>query len=268
MKRTFWLASFPKSGNTWLRMLINALALGPDRALDINALPERGGIASARQPFERLTLLDSDLLTPDEADCLRPRIYEQLAEEAGEPDDDAGALAARFVKAHDAYTLTPKWRAAARGRARRGRRGAHRPRSARGRSLARQSYGDDHRSGDRRDERPRLLLLRRREAAIQPVPTTAARLERACRELARSARCAAAPSALRGPLGRCERRSRAPARFHRTGLLGARDRARRGRRRLFEAAAPGARAWFRRGAAAWRRSVFSARPGGTPGGRS
>lgn len=106
MKRTFWLASFPKSGNTWLRMLINALALGPDRALDINALPERGGIASARQPFERLTLLDSDLLTPDEADCLRPRIYERLAEEAGEPDDDVGALAARFVKAHDAYTLT------------------------------------------------------------------------------------------------------------------------------------------------------------------
>jgi hypothetical protein len=108
MKRTFWLASYPKSGNTWLRMLINALALGPDGALDINELPARGGIASARRPFERLTLLDSDLLTPDEVDCLRPRVYERLAEEADEPNDDAGALAAHFVKAHDAYVVTPK----------------------------------------------------------------------------------------------------------------------------------------------------------------
>jgi len=107
MKPIYWLASYPKSGNTWLRMLLNGLALGPEDALDINALPASGGIASARQPFERLTLLDSELLTADEADCLRPRVYEALA--LGQEDEsDADALPVRFVKAHDAYVSTPK----------------------------------------------------------------------------------------------------------------------------------------------------------------
>jgi hypothetical protein len=107
MKPLLWLASYPKSGNTWLRMLLNALALGPEGALDINELPARGGIASAREPFERLTLLDSDLLTADEADSLRPRVYEALAE-GSEDEDDSGPLPVRFVKAHDAYVSTPK----------------------------------------------------------------------------------------------------------------------------------------------------------------
>jgi aryl sulfotransferase len=106
MKPVYWLASYPKSGNTWLRMLLNALALGPEEALDINDLSVSGGIASARPPFERLTLLDSELLTAEEADRLRPRVYEALAE--GEDDEsDASAPPVRFVKAHDAYVSTP-----------------------------------------------------------------------------------------------------------------------------------------------------------------
>ena len=59
MTRTIWLASYPKSGNTWFRM--------------------------------------------------RPRVYEELAR--GSQDDEYDAQAdeppVRFVKAHDAYTLTP-----------------------------------------------------------------------------------------------------------------------------------------------------------------
>ena len=46
--RTVWLASYPKSGNTWLRMLIANLSAKDDKPVDINDLPERGGIASAR----------------------------------------------------------------------------------------------------------------------------------------------------------------------------------------------------------------------------
>jgi len=107
--RTIWLASYPKSGNTWFRMLIANLSVTGDEPADINDLPERGGIASARGPFDYLTLIDSGLLTPDEIDSLRPRVYERLAR--GEPDDEydapKAALSVRFVKAHDAYTLTP-----------------------------------------------------------------------------------------------------------------------------------------------------------------
>jgi hypothetical protein len=105
--RTIWLASYPKSGNTWFRMLVANLS-ATDRPVDINNLPERGGIASARGPFDHLTLLDSGLLTLDEVDGLRPRVYEEL--NRGAPDDEYDfsdqPQPVRFVKCHDAYTYT------------------------------------------------------------------------------------------------------------------------------------------------------------------
>ena len=107
MTRTIWLASYPKSGNTWLRMLIANLS-AKDAPADINALPERGGIASAREPFDYLTLIDSGLLTHDEIDALRPRVYEELASGAQDDEYDAPGdePAVRFVKVHAAYTAT------------------------------------------------------------------------------------------------------------------------------------------------------------------
>jgi aryl sulfotransferase len=109
VNRTIWLASYPKSGNTWLRMLIANLSAKDDRPVDINDLPERGGIASARGPFDHLLLIDSGLLTHDETDCLRPRVYEELAHgaEDDEYDTPEAEPPVRFVKVHDAYTLTP-----------------------------------------------------------------------------------------------------------------------------------------------------------------
>lgn len=108
MTRTVWLASYPKSGNTWLRMLIANLSADGERPADINGLPERG-IASARGLFDRLTLIDSGLLTHDEIDALRPRVYEELAYGTQADDEDLPAAAtARFMKVHDAYTRTPK----------------------------------------------------------------------------------------------------------------------------------------------------------------
>jgi hypothetical protein len=108
--RTIWLASYPKSGNTWFRMLVANLSAKDGKPVDINDLPERGGIASARSPFDHLLLIDSGLLTHDECDALRPRVYEELAR--GEQDDEYDqveeAAPVRFVKAHDAYTLTRK----------------------------------------------------------------------------------------------------------------------------------------------------------------
>jgi hypothetical protein len=91
-----WLASFPKSGNTWFRILLANLAGGGDRGpSDINDLEERGGIASSRQEFEAQTLLDSGLLSHEDIDELRPSVYSAIAAEACEQ---------LWVKAHDAYT--------------------------------------------------------------------------------------------------------------------------------------------------------------------
>jgi aryl sulfotransferase len=107
VNRLVWLASYPKSGNTWFRMLAHALALGADQPLDINKLPVEAAIASARHPFDQLTLLDSEALTHDEADLLRPSIYRAFAR--GEFRDplapaDVPASDPYFVKVHDAYT--------------------------------------------------------------------------------------------------------------------------------------------------------------------
>jgi hypothetical protein len=107
--RTIWLASYPKSGNTWLRMLIANLAAKDDQPIGINDLAATGNIASARGPFDDLLLIDSGLLTPDEADCLRPRLYEELARgaDSNEKDPREAPPAVRYIKVHDAYTLTP-----------------------------------------------------------------------------------------------------------------------------------------------------------------
>lgn len=108
--RTIWVASYPKSGNTWVRMMIANLSAKDGAPADINNLPERIRIASAREPFDRLLLIDSGLLTHDEIDCLRPRLYEELARCAldTEFNETDAPPSVQFVKAHDAYSLTPK----------------------------------------------------------------------------------------------------------------------------------------------------------------
>ena len=110
--KTIWLASYPRSGNTWFRILIANLFAADGQAVNINKLRDPRSIASAREPFEYLSLIDSGVLTHDEIDCLRPRIYEALARGAErDQDDDNNSDASRsvhFVKLHDAYTLTPE----------------------------------------------------------------------------------------------------------------------------------------------------------------
>jgi hypothetical protein len=101
--RTFWLASYPKSGNTWMRTLIANLASSDSKPVDINKLPPVG-MASERHPFDHTLLIDSGLLTHDEIDRLRPRLYEALMRYSVEADSETDGPA-RFVKAHDAYTI-------------------------------------------------------------------------------------------------------------------------------------------------------------------
>lgn len=114
--RTLWLASFPKSGSTWLRMLIANLLATDERPVDINELPPQGGIASGRELFDELTLIESGLLTLDEIDDLRPRVIEYMyahpeehiarAKAYGRHHGTAEAPPVRFIKVHDAYTVT------------------------------------------------------------------------------------------------------------------------------------------------------------------
>jgi len=46
-------------------------------------------------------------ITHDEIDCLRPRVYEELAKGAEDDLDSPTGPGVRMVKVHDAYTLSP-----------------------------------------------------------------------------------------------------------------------------------------------------------------
>ncbi len=107
MTRTVWLASYPKSGNTWVRILLANLDAGEAAPVDINDLPTDGAIASAREPFDDLLLIESSVLTHDESEALRPRVYDAMASGFRYGDDEpSNTDGIRFAKVHDAYTAT------------------------------------------------------------------------------------------------------------------------------------------------------------------
>lgn len=96
MKRIVWLASYPKSGNTWFRVFLTNLLQEGDRPADINDL-ERTPIASSRGLFDDNIGVEATDLDEQETDCLRPRVYENLARHSREP---------LYMKVHDAFTNT------------------------------------------------------------------------------------------------------------------------------------------------------------------
>jgi aryl sulfotransferase len=95
MKRGIvWLASYPKSGNTWFRVFLTNLLRDADGPASINDL-ESTPIASARGIFDESMGFEASDLTADEIDRLRPELYVHLAENTEEQ---------LFMKIHDAYT--------------------------------------------------------------------------------------------------------------------------------------------------------------------
>jgi sulfotransferase family protein len=93
--QTVWLASYPKSGNTWLRAVCTAWS--NDGPIDLNALAGRP-LASNRESFDVALGIPSSSLTAAEIDLLRPRVDELIAAEAPAP---------LLRKVHDAYRLEP-----------------------------------------------------------------------------------------------------------------------------------------------------------------
>lgn len=96
-KGIYWLASYPKSGNTWFRVFLAHL-LEPDGSpLDLDDI-RTGAIASAREWVDKALGFNSADLDHDELDQLRPGVYEWHAEQLN---------TAGYHKIHDAYTFLP-----------------------------------------------------------------------------------------------------------------------------------------------------------------
>lgn len=96
-----WLASYPKSGNTWFRMFIANLLSQSEDPVHINNLP--ANLGNTRLLFDAVTGIDSANLFPEEVDRLRPAFYKKISATSG------GDCC--FYKIHDAYQHLPDGRA-------------------------------------------------------------------------------------------------------------------------------------------------------------
>jgi len=93
-KGIFWLASYPKSGNTWFRIFLANLLNTDGTPVDLNSI-KTGAIASARAWIDHALGFDSSDLSHDELDKLRPAVYKWYGEQAETNS---------YHKTHDAYT--------------------------------------------------------------------------------------------------------------------------------------------------------------------
>ena len=91
-----WIASYPKSGNTWFRAFVANLLSGADSPVHIDRLGAANG--SSRALFDAFAGIDSANLLPEEADLLRPEIYRRVSAQARE---------IRFLKIHNAFRHLP-----------------------------------------------------------------------------------------------------------------------------------------------------------------
>ncbi len=98
MAKIIWLASYPKSGNTWMRALLANYLRDADTPVDINELGI-GPIASARACFDEWAGIEASALDDDLIEDLRPSLFRCMLKEA--PDT-------LYMKVHDAWGRTRK----------------------------------------------------------------------------------------------------------------------------------------------------------------
>ncbi len=96
MGNILWLASYPKSGNTWMRILLTNYLRDADEPADINQL-DTGPIASARHAFDENVGVEASDLTAEEIERYRPFVYEHMSESSDQT---------LYLKVHDAFTCT------------------------------------------------------------------------------------------------------------------------------------------------------------------
>jgi hypothetical protein len=90
----YWIASYPKSGNTWFRTFLHNLQSNTDAPVEINDLAT-GSIASSRSWIDRVVGFEVSDLTHEEIDRLRPDVYRWALQA-----DEIG-----YHKIHDAYQI-------------------------------------------------------------------------------------------------------------------------------------------------------------------
>lgn len=101
----YWLASYPKSGNTWLRMFLGCLEVNKTMVQSSNSplkQIEKTPIASSRNMLDEALGYSSGNLTCEEIEVLRPLADKYWADERKDW---------RYRKVHDAYEYLPDGKA-------------------------------------------------------------------------------------------------------------------------------------------------------------
>lgn len=98
MANIVWLASYPKSGNTWIRILLANYTSEKLEPIDINKI---GGwpIASDRVSFDEWAGVEASALADELIEQLRPGVYRCMAREEQHTI---------YLKVHDSWVLTAK----------------------------------------------------------------------------------------------------------------------------------------------------------------
>src|SRR5437762_11601608 len=96
MSQIVWLASYPKSGNTWLRAFLVNFQADSGQPADIHAL-QFGQNAAFREPLDLALGIESSDMTAEEIERYRPQAYRSTVANRSET---------LFLKIHDAYTST------------------------------------------------------------------------------------------------------------------------------------------------------------------
>jgi len=93
-----WIISYPKSGNTWLRLMLLSLMQG-GAAVDINGIGNEAGLANHVE-MDELLVVESSELFPNEQVAAQPDLNMAIAAETGP--------GLKLRKVHDRYWRTPE----------------------------------------------------------------------------------------------------------------------------------------------------------------
>lgn len=93
MGKIVWLASYPRSGNTWLRAFLHNLLRDPKQPYDINRLTDFTLIDADARWYARFDPRPATQYTKEEVAALRPKVHEAMTRVSGDTV---------FVKTHNA----------------------------------------------------------------------------------------------------------------------------------------------------------------------
>ena len=93
MGKIIWLASYPKSGNTWLRAFLHNLLRNPKEAYDLNKMSDFTLGDSTGILYQKFLRKPVREMTPEEISTIRSKVQKMLSEAM--PDNI-------FVKTHNA----------------------------------------------------------------------------------------------------------------------------------------------------------------------